>query len=63
MRVEIELKGFDWDYQKRAYVYAERGDYDNAIEDYTKAIEKDEAPESYQWRGEIFLKKRITILL
>jgi tetratricopeptide (TPR) repeat protein len=53
----IELRGFDWDYQKRACVYAERGDYSNAIADYTKAIEIDEAPESYQWRGEIFFKK------
>ncbi len=54
----IELRGFDWDYQKRAQCYEERGDYDNAIADYTKAIEKGGyQPESWQWRGEIFLKK------
>jgi tetratricopeptide (TPR) repeat protein len=54
----IQLRGFDWDYQKRAQCYEERGDYDNAIADYTKAIEQGGyQPESWQWRGEIFLKK------
>ena len=53
----VELRGFDWDYQKRAYVYERRGDYDSAIADYTKAIENEESPESYYWRGEVFFKK------
>ena len=54
----IELRGLDWDYQKRAQTYEERGEHDNAIADYTKAIEKGGyQPESWQWRGEIFLKK------
>ena len=53
----VEIRGFDWDYQKRAYFYERTGDYDNAIADYAKAIELEESPESYYWRGEVFFKK------
>jgi tetratricopeptide (TPR) repeat protein len=53
----IELRGFDWDYQKRAYLYEKRGDYDNAIADYTMAIEQEVSPASFACRGEVYLKK------
>jgi tetratricopeptide (TPR) repeat protein len=53
----VDIRGFDWDYQKRAYFYERTGDYDKAIADYTKAIELEESPESYYWRGEVFFKK------
>jgi len=54
----IELRGFDWDYQKRAYLYDISGDYDKAIADYTTALEREKSPESYLWRGAVFFKKK-----
>jgi len=54
----IELRGFDWDYQKRARLYEKTGDYDKALADYTTALYREKSPESYLWRGAVFFKKK-----
>jgi len=54
----VELRGFDWDYQKRGQVYEDMGNYDDAITDYTKAIENGEDPNSYDLRAKVYFNKK-----
>jgi len=58
LTMAIELRGFDWDYQKRAHFYERAGDYDKALADYTTALDREESPESYLWRGAVFFEKK-----
>jgi len=53
----VELRGWDWDLQKRGQVYEEMGDFAAAIADYTKAIEAGGEPHSYELRAMTYFKK------